>query len=140
MIDRDSSMLKILEERHCLGDNDQLMEGDITSIPLDDNSVDLCFSMRLFHHIDSEELVLKVIKELARVSKKYVAFSFYNKNCWRYFSKAIRKKKTTGYYYSFELIKNFAMECGLILVETNASHNLIEQQCLILFEKSKGNI
>jgi ubiquinone/menaquinone biosynthesis C-methylase UbiE len=135
MIDRDPNMLKSLEEMYRPGDNVQFFEGDITSISLDDNSVDLCISMRMFHHIDSEELVLKVIKELSRVSCKYVAFSFYNKNCWRYFSRAIRGKKTTGYYYSFGLINKYAKIAGLGLVKKKPVFNLLEQQCLVLFEK-----
>jgi ubiquinone/menaquinone biosynthesis C-methylase UbiE len=136
MIDRDASMLESLKERHNPGDNAQVLEGDITSIQLDDNSVDLCMSMRMFHHIDSDEFVLKVIKELSRVSSKYVAFSFYNKNCWRYFSRTIRGKKTTGYYFRFGFIKKCAEDAGLTLVRKKPVFNMLEQQCLVLFKKT----
>lgn len=139
MIDRDTSMLESLKERHNPGDNIQVLEGDITSIQLDDNSVDLCMSMRMFHHIDSDEFVLKVIKELSRVSSEYVAFSFYNKNCWRYISRAIRGKKITGHYYRFGMIKKYAEEVGLTLVQKTPAFNMLEQQCLVLFKKNASN-
>jgi len=140
MIDRDPSMLEVLQERNITGNNVQLIEGDITSIPINANSVDLCFSMRLFHHIDSEEILSQIVNELSRVSKRYVAFSFYNKNCWRYYSRKIRGKKPTGNYYSFGLISKLAQQTGLKLIQKKPKVNLLEQQCLVLFEKIESSI
>jgi SAM-dependent methyltransferase len=140
MIDRDPNMLKVLSERYVAAENVQLAEGDITSLPLEDNTADLCFCIRLLHHIDSQDIVLNVLKELTRVSRKYVAFSFYNQNCWRYYSRKMRGRKITGYYYSFDLINKLAKELGLELIQKKPKINLLEQQCLVLFKKVGSSI
>lgn len=135
MVDFDPNMLKVVKERYGETENVNILQGDITSLQLNDNSVDLCFCMRLFHHIDSEDNVLKTMKELSRVSIKYVVFSFYNQNCWRYLSRKLWGKKVTGHYYSSQLIDKFAKEVGLRLVQKIPKVNLLEQQCLVLYEK-----
>ncbi|MCK5608400.1 class I SAM-dependent methyltransferase [Candidatus Pacearchaeota archaeon] len=135
MVDFDPNMLKVAKERYGEAENVTMLQGDITALQLSDNSIDLCFCMRLFHHIDSEDNVSRTIKELSRVSKRYVAFSFYNQNCWRYLSRKLRGKKVTGHYYSSQLIDKFAREAGLELVHKNPKFNLLEQQCLVLYEK-----
>lgn len=54
-----------------LGLNCKLFAGDITSIPLNDNSVDVIFCFRLFHLLPFE-IIESGIKELYRVSSKAV--------------------------------------------------------------------
>ncbi len=135
MVDCDPNMLSAARERHDIGENVTMLEADIACMPLEDNSADLCFSMRLFHHIETEEIAQKILREIARVSRRYVALSFYNKNCWRYFSRKIRGRKVTGHYYSFQRMAAMGREVGLEIVEKHPRINLLEQQCLVLFRK-----
>ena len=135
MVDCDSNMLKVAWERHGQAENVKMLQADILSLPLDDNSADLCFSMRLFHHMETEAIILNALKELARVSGKYVALSFYNKNCWRYYSRKLRRKKITGHYFSFSRMVSMGKHAGLEIVAKHPRINLVEQQCLVLFKK-----
>ena len=45
--------------------------GSITSIPFENDSVDLVFTRNLFNHLDEQD-IRKAIAELFRVSKKYI--------------------------------------------------------------------
>ncbi len=135
MVDCDSNMLKVARERHGQAENVKMLHADIASLPLDDNSADLCFSMRLFHHMETEEIILNALKELSRVSGKYVALSFYNKNCWRYYSRKLRRKKVTGHYFSFSRMVSIGKQVGLEIAAKHPRINLVEQQCLVLFKK-----
>lgn len=45
--------------------------GNITSIPFENDSVDLVFTRNLFNHLDEQD-IKKAIDELFRVSKKYI--------------------------------------------------------------------
>lgn len=45
--------------------------GSITSIPFENDSVDLVFTRNLFNHLDEQD-IKKAIDELFRVSKKYI--------------------------------------------------------------------
>ncbi|RKY09229.1 MAG: hypothetical protein DRP66_02745 [Planctomycetota bacterium] len=135
MIDCDPNMLGAARESHDIGENAAMLQADIGCMPLEDNSADLCFSMRLFHHIETEEIVRKILRELARVSRRYVAVGFYNTNSWRYLSRKIRGKKVTGHYYSFHRMAAVGREVGLEIAEKHPRINLLEQQCLVLFRK-----
>ena len=136
MVDYSPSMLKVVREKYVIPESVSIVQGDIAMLPLSDNSADLCFSMRFFHHLDNEEIALKVLKELARVSRKYVAFSFYNRNCVRYYRRKLRRKNITGYYFSFHEIVKLARQAGLAIIAKQPKYNLVEQQCLVIFRKA----
>jgi len=135
MADYSENMLQAAEERFGATENLELIQADIASIPLADNSVDLCFCMRLFHHMKNDRVRLKALKELARVSGKYVALSFYNKSCLRFYWRKILRKKIRGNYITSNRMVGIARQAGLEVIERFPRLNLTEQQCLLLFEK-----
>jgi len=135
MVDCDHNMLKVAREKYGQAENVKMLQADISSLPLDDNLADLCFCMRLFHHMETEKIAFDTLKELARVSRKYVALSFYNRNCWRYYSRKLRNKKVTGYYFSFSYMTALGKQLGLEIVMRHPRINLVEQQCMVLFKK-----
>ena len=135
MADYSLNMLKAAEEKFGTAKNIEFIQADISSIPLADGSVDLCFCMRLFHHMKNEQVQLKALKELARVSSKLIALSFYNKSCLRFYRRKILGKKIRGNYTTFNHIVSIAKQAGLELVERFPKINMIEQQCLLLFKK-----
>ncbi len=135
MADYSINMLKAVEERFGNPENVRLIQAEISSIPLPDSSADLCFCMRLFHHMKNDQVRLCALKELTRISKKYVALSFYNKNCLRYYWRKILGKKIRGNYMTFAHIFNLAKHIGLELIERFPKVNLLEQQCLVIFKK-----
>jgi len=135
MADYSENMLIATEERFGTSKNVKLLQADISAIPLNAGSADVCFCMRLFHHMKNDEVRLDALKELARVSKKYVALSFYNKSCPRYYWRKILGKKIRGNYVSFAHIVNLAKKAGLVHIERFPKLNLFEQQCMVIFQK-----
>jgi ubiquinone/menaquinone biosynthesis C-methylase UbiE len=128
-------MLKAIEEKFGANENVQLIQADISSMPLTDGSADLCFCMRLFHHMKNDNVRLAALKELTRVSKKYVALSFYNKSSLRYYWRKALGKKIRGNYVTCAHIVDIAKQVGLELVARSPKLNLLEQQCLVVFRK-----
>jgi SAM-dependent methyltransferase len=57
----------------------QFLAADARRLPLADGTFDLAMAMRLLHRVRRRTERLEVLKELARVSRKYVVFSFYNR-------------------------------------------------------------
>lgn len=136
MVDRSKNMLQAAQERIGSAENVNLIQAEITSLPLTDNSADLCFCMRLFHHMKNDQVRLDALKEVTRVSQKYVALSFYNESCWRFYRKIILGKKIRGNYITFGHLANLARQAGLEIVKRFPKLNLIEQQCLVILKKS----
>lgn len=136
MIDYSTNMLQALEEKYRKGNGIRLIQADISELPLPDNSVDLCFCMRLFHHMKTDTIRLGALKELSRISRKYVALSFYQKNCLRYYFRKCLGKKIRGNYVTGSHMLGLACQAGLEFVERRPSLNFIEQQCLLIFKKN----
>ena len=136
MADYSENMLQAAEEKFGATENLELIQADISSIPLADNSVDLCFCMRLFHHMKNDRVRLKALKELARVSGRYIALSFYNKSCLRFYWRKTLGKKIRGNYITADHIVSLAEQAGLELVSRIPKINLNEQQCLLILKKA----
>lgn len=134
MIDYSTNMLQALEEKYGKGNNIRLIQADIGELPLPDNSVDLCFCMRLFHHMKNDQVMLGALKELSRISRKYVAVTFYNKNSLRFYRRKLLGKKIRGSYVTLKHIVGLAKQAGLEPLDSFRL-NFIEQQCLELFRK-----
>ena len=137
MLDYSENMLKAAEERIGGAENVRLVQAEISAIPLSDNSADLCFCMRLFHHMETDDVRLRALKELARVSKKYVALSFYNKNSWKFYRKKILGKKPSGFHITFECLTSLAKRAGLECVTRLPRVNLVQPQCLVALLKTR---
>jgi SAM-dependent methyltransferase len=60
-----------------------LAAADARRLPAPDGTFELVLSMRLLHRIPGRAERAEVLKELARVSRKWVLFSFYNRRSWR---------------------------------------------------------
>lgn len=136
MVDCSINMLKVCKEKFGTPENVRLIQAEISSIPLPDNSADLCFCMRLFHHMETDEVRRGALNELARISRRYVALSFYNKNCWRFYRKKILGKKSRSNSIAFGHLLGLAKEAGLEFIERFPKISLIEPECLVVFKKS----
>ena len=136
MVDYSQNMLQVVRERYGEHDHVKYLQGDIKVLPLEDGSADLCFSMRYFHHLDNDEIAFRVLRELARVSKKYVAISFYNKNSYKYWSRKLRGKGMSGYYFRYETLTAIAEKANLRIVKKIPRWNFKEQHTLLLLERA----
>jgi len=135
-VDYDANMLSALKSHST--DTNHHIQGDITAIPMPSNSIDLAFCMRLFHHVGDRDMRTKALAELARVSRRYVAVSFYKKESWRYIKKRIRGKKIAGHPIRYNEFIAEAAEYGLKPIETTPKGFSISPQTLVLFEKTKS--
>lgn len=136
LADYSENMLCALQAKHGKRENVRHVRADICELPLDDDSADLCFCMRLFHHMKTDEIRLKALGELRRITRKYVALSFYNKSCLRYYYRRALGKKIRGNYVTGSHMMRLACQAGLECVERRPSLNFIEQQCLLIFKKN----
>ncbi len=135
-MDYDANMLHALKERNNDTNNSLHIQGDITAIPMPANSIDLAFCMRLFHHIENQNVRSKALAELARVSRRFVAISFYKKESWRYLRKRIRGKRVAGHPINYSSFIADAAKHGLQPIETTPRGFSINPQTLVLFEKA----
>lgn len=136
MADLSENMLDVVRERIDLPPTARLLKADVTEIPLPSASADLCFCMRLFHHFGSDEIRLAALRELSRISVAYVALSFYNKHCARYYWRRVLGKKIRGDYTTLRHLAGLARQAGLEVYERVPRWNVLEQQCLVVFKKS----
>ena len=138
LLDYAPTMLEALVARYPGAAEWKPRQGDIMDIPLEDDCVDLAFSMRLFHHIEEGEKRRRALSELARVSRRYVALSLYDKASWRYLRRRLRGRTPSGYAVSLSAFSKEAAAANLRLVLKCPPVSLLEQQRCLLLEK-KGS-
>ena len=93
----------------------QLIQGSALSLPFKANSFDLVFCSNLLHHIKDPEMV---IREMKRVSKKYVVLSEPNRNnpLMALFSVLVREERGQ-LKFSLRYLKKLAVSSGLNIVD-----------------------
>lgn len=95
--------------------------GSAFSMPLKDRSVDAAFSARLFHHVPDSAERLRYLRELFRVSRKFVVLTFFHtwslKNLLRMIRRPFNRKKPKVTMTTGEL-RAIAREAGWELVAT----------------------
>jgi len=121
------------------GFNGEFILASASDIPLADDSVDLAFCMRLLHHVGEPGIRKQVLSELERISRKWVAVSFYRKESYRYYRKKLFGKKISGRPMAIDLFEKEALECGLRVVDMIPKKPMAylnaSAQTLVLFEK-----
>ena len=136
MIDYSENMLAVAKEKTGNPQNVDFVRADISNLPLPDHCAELCFCMRLFHHMEDDHIRLTALRELVRISRKYVALSFYNKSCLRFYRRKLLGKKIRGCYVTFTHFIELANQAGLKFIKRIPIVNTIEPQCLVIFEKA----
>ncbi|MBI3811912.1 MAG: class I SAM-dependent methyltransferase, partial [Nitrospirae bacterium] len=63
---------------------------DIRHLPFKDDSVEAAFTMRLFHHGFARDEMAVILKELARVSRRWVILSYYRHNALHVFFRRLK--------------------------------------------------
>jgi len=90
-------------------------------IPLPDKAVDLVFSARLFHHIPDRGERHRYIRELCRISRKWVVMTFFHtwsfKNILRMLRRPFNRKKPKVTMTTGEL-REVARSAGFEVVKT----------------------
>jgi ubiquinone/menaquinone biosynthesis C-methylase UbiE len=136
MVDYNPEMLAVVEATYGPEGRFDLVQGDICDLPFPDGRFDLVFSMRLLHHVGDEELRRRIIGELTRVSRRYVALSLYSKHTLRYFKRRLLGKRPGGHSVALGAFIAQAAQANLRLRRKYPAISLIEQQRMLLFEKT----
>jgi len=135
-LDFDPAMLSVISESYQEEVKDRLIVGDASRLPISDGCVDLAFCFRLLHHINDSTIRIAILSELSRISRRWVAVSFYRKESWAYWRKRINGKKIAGYpigtRFFFREAKSAGLRPGKIRIPL-----LGNAQTLVLFEKDK---
>lgn len=134
-IDLSENMLQTIQEKFGTKTHIDYLHASATDIPLADDSVDLAFCMRLLHHISSADDRLKVLSELDRISRRWIAVSYYRKECFRYFRKKLLFKKTSGNPIWTSTFKAEAESLGLGIVKYIPSYLNGSSQTLVLLKR-----
>ena len=68
MVDNSKAMLSVLEEKTKVNkiDNIEVLNGDITQMDIDSNSIDIILSLMVLHHIDDIPSVLNMFKRILK--------------------------------------------------------------------------
>lgn len=95
---------------------------DANNLKFGDNSFDIVFCHALLHHVDDMK---KVIKEMKRVSKKYIVILEPNRNNPLMFMfSLIVKEENKALRFSLSYLKKYIESCGLNIV-SSFSYGLI---------------
>ena len=132
MIDMAPNMMTVAKNKVRHIDHVRVLLGDIRRLPLGDNSVDVGFCMRLLHYIPDNETRLSILKEMARVCSKYVAFSFYNGECLRHKWRRATKRHIRGQYIGGKEMKELCRQAGLVSIYHYPPINIMEQESFFI--------
>lgn len=95
-VDLSQDMLAVASANAPAGLRGEFIKASALEIPLQDKTVDLAFCMRLFHHLGNPETRGQLFRELTRLSRQWVAVSFYRTGSYRYFRKRLMRRKLSG--------------------------------------------
>ena len=113
--------------------------GDIEKLPLRSDAFDLVLSIRFLHHLPSDDLVERCLRELARVSMRWVLVSYYRSTTLQYarrvMKRVLRGRESHRIGRTWATFKAIAARAGLRPVATSTSAPFISEQYFVLFEK-----
>jgi SAM-dependent methyltransferase len=138
MLDMAPNMMAVAHNKLRHLDHVKILLGDIRRLPLCDNTVDVVFCMRFLHYIPDNETRLVILKEMARVCRKYIAFSFYNGECIRYQWRKRGGKHVRGQYIGSLEMTELCREAGLARIYKYPSINIMEQESFFICRPFPG--
>jgi len=104
------------------------------AIPFSNSSFDLVFCYRLLHHFAESETRIRTMRELARVSRRYVLVSYWDEACLQTWRHRLLKHKMKRHAISRVLFEKEVAEAGLRAVAREPLRRGISEQVLVLLE------
>lgn len=118
----------------------RMIQGSAFELPFGDNSFPLVVCCRLLHHLASETDQQALLKELARVSKGWVAVSHWDAASWQVFRR--RRGWRRGHDHRVGIgrreLAALGQEAGLKPIRSRASMRFVSPQTWTLFSKQPG--
>ena len=112
--------------------------GEVARLPLPDGCVDLAFCMHHFYDLQDTESRLAALKELTRVSRRYVAISVHDRATLSYIRKRIRTEAPLPDSLRMATILKEAVRADLRLQLKHPTLSLFAYQRSLLFEKTSA--
>lgn len=113
---------------------------DIEHFTLPDRSFDTVISFRLFHHFPTPEIRQRVVSELCRVARKFVALSYFSPASVTSVKRKLRtvlgRKGDEKYATPLSEVEGYFQNAGFRLVKDFAQLRLIHTLHLALFERA----
>jgi ubiquinone/menaquinone biosynthesis C-methylase UbiE len=116
-------MLRLGHERvvsHSIRSKVHFLQGSAFGLPLADNSIDCIFCNRLLHHFKDQNDRLSLLRELQRVTRRYVIVSFFDYHRFgklRVMLKRLRGRKPD--YSGYPTKATFEEELGQVGLKVN---------------------
>lgn len=139
--DLSDAMIEITRERVAQeGLQVTVEKQDLEKLTLADRAYDTILSFRLFHHFPTPEIRRRVVKELCRVSRKYVALSYFSPasitSVKRKLKALVGLKKADKYATPLPEVESYFTAAGFSLVKDFAQFPLVHTMHLALFERT----
>lgn len=139
--DISDDMVNFVKDRDDLGPGARALQGDLLKgLPLADGEVDLACSIRLFQHLHTPEWRVAALKELARISKRWIILTFYDAGSAHWYSKrlisGLRKRPVRVKMIQREVFAAEARQAGLTVREFRAMLPRVHAQTFVVLEKA----
>jgi len=112
---------------------------DLEHLTYPDHHFDAIISFRLFHHFPNDEIRQRVVTELCRVAKGFVALSYFSPYSYTSLDRKWRAarggRKSQKHSTSLREVKSYFEKCGFELVRDFARLNLIHTLHLAVFRR-----
>lgn len=115
--------------------NKNFIVASVKELPFKDNSFDVTFTVRLLHHNFTRDDRVKILKELNRVSKRFVIVTMYRTNLFHRLTRKLRRLKRVIVMLSMKEIEDEIRQSGLRIVERRILLPLFHSQVFFLLEK-----
>jgi ubiquinone/menaquinone biosynthesis C-methylase UbiE len=138
--DLSDAMLEIARESTTkAGCSCEVARQDVERLSFSDRAFDAIISFRLFHHFPNREIRERVVKELCRVSKRWVALSYFSPasvtSVHRRLRAAMGGRKSEKHATPLSEVVGYFEQCGFRLVKDYAQLRLVHTLHLALFER-----
>ena len=142
-VDRSEVMAARASERaRELGAKDTRGVGaNLTALPFPDGAFDVVLCMRLLHHVFDEKDRAAMFRELARVTRKHVVISFYDRNPVHLLQRRLttltnkKRRRTPIYFYPAEQFRREIEAAGFSIREYRVPVRFVHAQRIALLEK-----
>lgn len=129
-IDFNPHMLEAMDVQGAPSLNARRVRGDVLTLPLADQSIDLVLNIRLMHHIADRDMQVAMYRELSRVCRGLIVSTFWTTYCLRYWRKRLLSKPIKSYPVSPAHYRSVVAEAGLTLECCQALRPWYDYQCI----------
>lgn len=114
-------------------------KGDIERLGFSDGQFDTTVCFRLFHHFPNPSIRRRAVDELCRISRQYVALSYFSPNSVTSVKRKLRVafggKRSEKHSTPLREVEQYFAQCGFRLVRDVAQLPLLHTMHVALFER-----